>query len=63
MMEWHPVFVVGRTRLQLPFVGGHFCGGASCAATFQTSDRVLQEIIENSEAYISGRIRVRRDKN
>lgn len=59
MMEWHPVFKVGRMRLQLPFVGGHFCGGASSCATFTTGDPVVQMIIESSEAWKSGRIRKR----
>ncbi len=63
MMEWHPVFVVGRTRLQLPFVGGHFCGGATCAATFQTSDPVVQKIIENSVAFKSDKIVLRGAKS
>ena len=55
-MEWHPVFRAGRTRLQVSFTGGHLCGGACTAAAYETSDPVVQAVIETSEAFRSGRI-------
>lgn len=58
MMEWHPVFKVGRSRIQISFTGGHLCGGASNAAFFETSDPALQNIIENSSAFKNGCIRL-----
>ncbi len=58
MMEWHPVFKVGRSRLQVSFTGGHLCGGACTPASFTTSDPVVQTVIERSAAYKSGRIRL-----
>lgn len=56
MMEWHPVFRIGRTRLQIPFTGGNLCGGATSAASFETSDPVVQTVIEKSAPFRSGRI-------
>lgn len=61
MMEWHPVFKAGRTRLQVSFTGGHLCGGACTPAFFVTSDPVVQTIIEKSTAFRSGRIRLNKD--
>lgn len=58
MMEWHPVFKVGRTRLRVSFTGGHLCGGGCTPASFETSDPVLQKVVEGSEAFRSGRITV-----
>lgn len=58
MMEWHPEFRVGRTRLQVSFTGGHLCGGACTPASFETSDEVVQKVIEDSSAFRSGRIRI-----
>lgn len=57
-MEWHPVFRVGRMRLQVSFTGGHLCGGACTSASYETSDPVVQKVIESSKAFGSGRIYV-----
>ena len=57
-MEWHPEFRVGRSRLQVSFTGGHLCGGASTAASYETSDAVVQAVIESSAAFRRGRIRL-----
>lgn len=57
-MEWHPVFRAGRSRLQVSFTGGHMCGGASTPASFETADPVVQAVIESSDAFRSGRIRI-----
>lgn len=56
MMEWHPVFKVGRSRLQVSFTGGNLCGGAHTAASFETSDPVVQKVIEDSVPFRSKRI-------
>ncbi len=58
MMEWHPVFMAGKTRIQVSFRGGNLCGGASTAASYETSDPVVQAVIEHSEAFRSGRIKI-----
>lgn len=60
MMEWHPIFMAGKTRVQVSFKGGNLCGGASTAASYETSDPVVQAVIEHSEAFRSGRIRLGR---
>ena len=57
-MEWHTEFRVGRGRLQVSFTGGHLCGGASSPASYETSDPVVQKVIESSGAFRSGRIRL-----
>ncbi len=57
MMEWHPIFMVGRTKVQVSFTGGHLCGGACTPASYETSDPVVQAVIESSAAFSSGRIR------
>ncbi len=58
MMEWHPIFRVGRSKLRVSFTGGHLCGGACTPASFETSDPVVQAVIENSSAFRSRRIRI-----
>ena len=58
MMEWHTEFRAGRSRLKVSFTGGHVCGGAATPASFETSDPVVQAIIENSSAFKGGRIRI-----
>ena len=56
MMEWHPVFRIGRTRMKVSFTGGHLCGGGCTPASFETADPVVQAVIEGSEAFRAGRI-------
>lgn len=58
MMEWHPVFRTGRSRLQISFTGGNLCGGAATAASYETSDPVVQRVIEDSVYFKSNRIRL-----
>ncbi|MDE6023214.1 MAG: hypothetical protein K2G13_06900 [Muribaculaceae bacterium] len=60
MMEWHPIFMAGKTRVQVSFKGGNLCGGASTAASYETSDPVVQAVIEHSDAFRIGRIRLGR---
>lgn len=58
MMEWHPVFNIGRTRMRVSFTGGHLCGGGTTPAAYETADPVVQMVIENSAAFRSKRIRL-----
>lgn len=58
MMEWHPMFKAGRTRIRVSFQGGHMCAGGATAATYATSDPVVQAVIERSEAFRKGKIRL-----
>lgn len=60
MMEWHPIFMAGKTRIQVSFRGGNLCGGASTAASYETSDPVVQAVIEHSDAFRNGRIKLGR---
>lgn len=58
MMEWHPVFSAGRTRLKVTFTGGHLSAGGCTPASFETSDPVVQRVIESSLPFRRGQIRV-----
>lgn len=58
MMEWHPVFVAGKARVQVSFTGGYLGDGCSTPARFETADEVVQRVIENSDAFRKGRIRL-----
>lgn len=58
MMEWHPMFVAGRARVRVSFTGGHLGEGCVSPARFETSDPVVQRLIEKSAAFRSGRIRL-----
>lgn len=62
MMEWHPAFRVGRSYIQVSFTGGHLCSGGCTPASFETSDPVVQKVIEGSSAFKSGRISVGMEK-
>lgn len=57
-MEWHPVFAVGRARLQVSFTGGHLGEGCVTPARYETTDPVVQKVIESSESFRCGRIRL-----
>ncbi|MDE6787605.1 MAG: hypothetical protein K2J46_11295 [Muribaculaceae bacterium] len=58
MMEWHPVFKVGRSHIKVSFTGGHLCSGGCTPASFETADPVVQKVIESSPAFKSRRISV-----
>ena len=58
MMEWHPEFRVGRTRLKVAFTGGHLSAGGCTPAVFETADPVVQKVIESSGPFIRGVIKV-----
>lgn len=62
MMEWHPEFVVGRSRVKVSFTGGQLCSGCSSPAVFETSDPVVQLVIERSSAFRIGRIKLTKEK-
>lgn len=56
MMESHPLFRAGRTRIQVAFTGGHLCNGGTTPAQFETADAVIQRVIEDSLLFKSGKI-------
>lgn len=63
MMEWHPMFVAGRARIQVSFTGGHLGEGCVTPARYETSDAVVQRVIENSASFRKGRIRLACQEN
>ncbi len=58
MMEWHPMFAVGRARIQVAFTGGHLGDGCCTPAKYVTSDPVVQRVIESSVHFRTGRIKL-----
>lgn len=48
---------LGRTSIAIDFSGGTFSGLGHTPATFTTSDRAIQHIIETSEHFRSGRVK------
>lgn len=58
MMEWHPVIAAGRSRVMVSFEGGHFSGRGQTPATYETSDPAVQILLESSDLFKSGRIRL-----
>lgn len=52
------MFVAGRARVRVSFTGGHLGEGCVSPARFETSDPVVQRLIEKSAAFCSGRIRL-----
>jgi len=58
MMEWHPIFAVGRARIQVSFTGGHLGDGCCTPAKYASSDPVVQRVIEGSVHFRTGRIKL-----
>lgn len=60
MLEWHCVIRAGRSRLRLRFEGGALSGYGVTPATYITANPAVQHIIEHSDYFRSGRIRLLR---
>lgn len=55
-MEWQALISVGKAKVSVPFTGGMLTGNGVTPATYTTSNKVLQKVIENSAYYKSGKI-------
>ena len=58
MIEWHPVIRVGKAAFHFEFTGGALNAYGVTPAEYTTSDKVLQHVIENSEYFKQGRIKL-----
>ena len=57
LSEWVALIPVGKAKLRVSFTGGATNGYGTVPATFVTTDRSVSRIIENSEYFMTGRIR------
>ena len=60
LMEWQAVIRCGRATVNVLFTGGSVTGYGVSPAEYTTENPVVQAIIEGSEYYKSGRIRLLR---
>lgn len=60
MMEWHALIPIGKSSLNVKFTGGTLTGYGVTPAKYTTSDAVIQKMIENSEYFKNGRIKLLR---
>ena len=58
LLEWHGTVGNGSVRMKVDFTNGSVTAWAVSPATFATSDELTQHIMENSDEFKSGRIRL-----
>lgn len=58
LMEWMCSIAVGKARFSFHFSGGMFNGYGMIPATFTTSDEFQQHVIEHSDYFRSGKIKL-----
>ena len=63
MMEWNAELIVGRAKVRVPFTDGTLGGGTSSPGTFATENVAVMNLIEDSEAFKSGKIFLWRELN
>ena len=56
LMEWVALIRVGKATIRVPFSGGSMSAFDVVPATYTTSDKVMQHIIEKSDYYAKGKI-------
>ena len=60
LMEWVARIQCGKTTINVPFTGGTLTGYGESEAEYTTENPVVQAVIEKSDYFKSGRIRVLR---
>lgn len=60
LLEWHGTIHSHGIKMQVDFTNGSTTAYGVAPATFMTKDELTQRIIENSEEFKSGRIRIER---
>lgn len=60
LMEWQALIKVGKATLHVPFTGGTLTGYGVTPAMFTTSNVFYQKMIENSDYFHSGKIKLLR---
>lgn len=58
LLEWHGIIVSQGVRMKVDFTNGSVTAYGVAPATFTTSNEMTQHIIENSDKFKSGRIRI-----
>ncbi len=58
LMEWKAVIKAGRATLHIHFTGGHDNEYGIIPATYSTEDPIIQHIIEHSNFFADGKIRL-----
>lgn len=58
LMEWEALIPSGKTTLSIQFTGGTLTGYGVTPALYSTENPVFQQIIEHSEHFRSGRIKL-----
>ena len=58
LLEWHGYVTSGTTRMKVSFTNGSTSAWGVAPATFTTKDALTQHIIENSDQFKGGRIRL-----
>lgn len=58
LLEWHGMVTSNGVKMKVDFTNGSVTAFGVAPATFQTSDLLTQTIMENSDQFKSGRIRL-----
>lgn len=58
LLEWHGYVTSGTVRMKVSFTNGSTSAWGVAPATFTTKDALTQHIIENSDQFKGGRIRL-----
>lgn len=58
LLEWHGYVTSGTVRMKVSFTNGSTSAWGVAPATFNTKDALTQHIIENSDQFKGGRIRL-----
>lgn len=57
-IEYSGLFILGHARFRINFEGGASTPSGLQPATFNTSNKALQMVIENSKEFINGKIKL-----
>lgn len=58
LMEWEALIPSGKSTLAVPFTGGTLTGYGVTPALYSTDNPIFQQIIERSDYFKSGRIKI-----
>ena len=61
LMEWKITIPAGKAKFDFHFSGGMNTAFGEVPATYETKDRLYQLVIENSDYYKSGKIKLLKD--
>ena len=58
MIEWHALIPFGKSTMSVKFTGGTITGYGISPAKFITSDPIAQNVIERSDLFKNGKIKL-----